>query len=54
LDDQAGMLDLKDFFYFVQVVDRGGSPATSRALRFPAVRAFVDCLAAEVPKLVLV
>jgi DNA-binding transcriptional LysR family regulator len=29
------MLDLNDFFYFVQVVDRGGFTATSRTLRIP-------------------
>lgn len=29
------MLDLNDFFYFVQVVDRGGFTAAGRALRVP-------------------
>ena len=29
------MLDLNDFFYFVQVVDRGGFTAASRTLRVP-------------------
>jgi DNA-binding transcriptional LysR family regulator len=29
------MLDLNDFFYFVQVVDRGGFTAAGRALRTP-------------------
>ncbi len=29
------MLDLNDFFFFVQVVDRGGFTAASRALRIP-------------------
>ena len=29
------MLDLNDFFYFVQVVDRGGFTAASRTLRIP-------------------
>ncbi len=29
------MLDLNDFFYFVQVVDRGGFSAASRKLRIP-------------------
>src|ERR1700761_4077879 len=29
------MLDLNDFFYFVQVVDRGGFTAAGRALRLP-------------------
>ena len=29
------MLDLNDFFYFVQVVDRGGFTAAGRALRMP-------------------
>ena len=35
LDDGAGMLDLNDFYYFVQVVDRGGFTAASRTLRIP-------------------
>jgi DNA-binding transcriptional LysR family regulator len=29
------MLDLNDFFFFVQVVDRGGFTAAGRALRVP-------------------
>ena len=29
------MLDLNDFFYFVQVVDRGGFTAAGRMLRIP-------------------
>src|SRR5580698_3891337 len=29
------VLDLNDFFYFVQVVDRGGFTAASRTLRTP-------------------
>ena len=29
------MLDLNDFFYFVQVVDRGGFTAAGRTLRLP-------------------
>ena len=29
------MLDLNDYFYFVQVVDRGGFTAAGRALRMP-------------------
>jgi len=29
------MLDLNDFFYFVQVVDRGGFTAAGRALGIP-------------------
>jgi DNA-binding transcriptional LysR family regulator len=29
------VLDLNDFFYFVQVVDRGGFTAASRTLRIP-------------------
>jgi DNA-binding transcriptional LysR family regulator len=33
LDD--GVLDLNDFFYFVQVVDRGGFTAAGRTLRIP-------------------
>jgi hypothetical protein len=35
LDDAAGMLDLNDFYYFVQVVNRGGFTAASRTLRIP-------------------
>jgi DNA-binding transcriptional LysR family regulator len=34
MDDEA-MLDLNDFFYFVQVVDRGGFTAAGRTLRIP-------------------
>src|SRR2546426_4661940 len=30
-----GVLDLNDFFYFVQVVDRGGFTAAGRTLRIP-------------------
>jgi hypothetical protein len=33
--DNGLMLDLNDFFYFVQVVDRGGFTAASRTLRLP-------------------
>jgi DNA-binding transcriptional LysR family regulator len=33
--DNDLMLDLNDFFYFVQVVDRGGFTAASRTLRLP-------------------
>ena len=29
------MLDLNDFYYFVQVVDRGGFTAAGRTLRLP-------------------
>jgi DNA-binding transcriptional LysR family regulator len=29
------VLDLNDFFYFVQVVDRGGFTAAGRTLRIP-------------------
>jgi hypothetical protein len=29
------VLDLNDFFYFVQIVDRGGFTAASRTLRIP-------------------
>jgi DNA-binding transcriptional LysR family regulator len=32
------MLDLNDFFYFVQVVDRGGFTAAGRTLRIPGAR----------------
>jgi DNA-binding transcriptional LysR family regulator len=28
-------MDLNDFFYFVQVVDRGGFTAAGRTLRIP-------------------
>jgi DNA-binding transcriptional LysR family regulator len=35
MDDEARMLDLNDFFYFVQVVDRGGFTAVGRTLRIP-------------------
>jgi DNA-binding transcriptional LysR family regulator len=31
LDDGAGMLDLNDFYYFVQVVNRGGFTAARAA-----------------------
>jgi hypothetical protein len=34
MDDEA-LLDLNDFFYFVQVVDRSGFTATGRMLRIP-------------------
>jgi DNA-binding transcriptional LysR family regulator len=34
MDDEF-MLDLNDFFYFVQVVDRGGFTAAGRTLRIP-------------------
>src|SRR3984957_19779363 len=33
--DNDLMLDLNDFFYFVQVVDRGGFTAAGRTLRLP-------------------
>jgi DNA-binding transcriptional LysR family regulator len=33
--DDAAMLDLNDFFYFVQVVDRSGFTAAGRMLRIP-------------------
>jgi DNA-binding transcriptional LysR family regulator len=32
---KARMLDLNDFFYFVQVVDRGGFTAAGRTLHLP-------------------
>ena len=35
LEKGARVLDLNDFFYFVQVVDRGGFSAASRKLRIP-------------------
>jgi DNA-binding transcriptional LysR family regulator len=35
LDDEGTMLDLNDFFYFVQVVDRGGFTAAGRTLHMP-------------------
>ncbi len=35
MDDGAGVLDLNDFFYFVQVVDRSGFTAAGRMLRIP-------------------
>jgi DNA-binding transcriptional LysR family regulator len=35
LDDGWRMLDLNDFFYFVQIVDRGGFTAAGRTLRVP-------------------
>jgi DNA-binding transcriptional LysR family regulator len=34
MNDEA-MLDLNDFFYFVQIVDRGGFTAAGRTLRVP-------------------
>src|SRR5689334_19452615 len=34
MDDPTG-LDFNDFFYFVQVVDRGGFTAAGRTLRIP-------------------
>jgi DNA-binding transcriptional LysR family regulator len=34
-DGVARVLDLNDFFYFVQVVDRGGFTAAGRTLRIP-------------------
>jgi hypothetical protein len=33
--DDAAVLDLNDFFYFVQVVDRSGFTAAGRMLRIP-------------------
>jgi len=33
--DDGSVLDLNDFFYFVQVVDRGGFTAAGRVLRIP-------------------
>jgi DNA-binding transcriptional LysR family regulator len=36
MDDEVGpLLDFNDFFYFVQVVDRGGFTAAGRTLRMP-------------------
>jgi DNA-binding transcriptional LysR family regulator len=35
MDDGGAVLDLNDFFYFVQVVDRGGFTAAGRTLRIP-------------------
>src|SRR5258706_8548879 len=35
MDDGGAVLDLNDFFYFVQVVDRGGFTAAARTLRVP-------------------
>jgi DNA-binding transcriptional LysR family regulator len=35
MDDGVAVLDLNDFFYFVQVVDRGGFTAAGRMLRLP-------------------
>jgi DNA-binding transcriptional LysR family regulator len=35
LDDGVSVLDLNDFFYYVQVVDRGGFTAAGRALQMP-------------------
>src|SRR5579863_10325497 len=34
-DRKVHMLDLNDFFYFVQVVDRGGFTAAGRTLHVP-------------------
>src|SRR4029077_10057181 len=34
-DGRRPMLDLNDFYYFVQVVDRGGFTAAGRTLRIP-------------------
>jgi DNA-binding transcriptional LysR family regulator len=33
--DDAAVLDLNDFFYFVQVVDRSGFTAAGRMLHIP-------------------
>src|ERR1700688_1558209 len=35
MDDGGAVLDLNDFFYFVQVVGRGGFTAAGRTLRIP-------------------
>src|ERR1700752_272742 len=35
MDDRAAVLDFNDFYYFVQVVDRGGFTAAGRTLRIP-------------------
>jgi DNA-binding transcriptional LysR family regulator len=35
MDDEAGVLDLNDFYYFVQVVGRGGFTSAGRMLRIP-------------------
>src|SRR6266446_9480809 len=35
MNDGGAVLDLNDFFYFVQVVDRGGFTAAGRPLRIP-------------------
>src|SRR5260221_727308 len=35
MDDGGAVLDLNDFFNFVQVVDRGGFTAAGRTLRIP-------------------
>jgi DNA-binding transcriptional LysR family regulator len=35
MDDEVAVLNLNDFFYFVQVVDRGGFTAAGRTLRIP-------------------
>jgi DNA-binding transcriptional LysR family regulator len=35
VDDGGAVLDLNDFFHFVQVVDRGGFTAAGRTLRIP-------------------
>jgi DNA-binding transcriptional LysR family regulator len=34
-DGERAVLDLNDFFYFVQVIDRGGFTAAGRTLRIP-------------------
>ena len=33
--EEMAVLDFNDFFYFVQVVDRGGFTAAGRTLRIP-------------------
>src|ERR1700675_3939474 len=35
MDNGGTVLDLNDFFFFVQVVDRGGFTAAGRTLRIP-------------------
>src|SRR6201998_3852249 len=35
MDDEVAVLDFNAFFYFVQVVDRGGFTAAGRTLRIP-------------------
>jgi DNA-binding transcriptional LysR family regulator len=35
MDDEVAVLDFNDFFYFVQVADRGGFTAAGRTLRIP-------------------